>query len=69
MALLFQEFLCSALRVTCVALGLLGVAVCMFECSSDPYDSLDPYSGVTPTDVELGVSYEAAENTLPATCY
>lgn len=69
MALLIHEFLGAALRAVCVALGLLGVAVCMFECSCDPYDSLDPYSGVTPTDVELGVSYEAAENTLPPTCY
>ena len=58
MALLFHEFLGVALRVVCVALGLLGVAVCMFECSSDPYDSLDPYSGATPTDVELGTCYE-----------
>ena len=69
MALLFQEFLCSALRVVCVALGLLGVAVCMVECAADPYENLDPYSGVTPTDVELGVSYDAPENTLPPTCY
>ena len=46
MALLFQEFLGLVLRVVCVALGLLGVAVCMVECADDPYDRLDPYSEV-----------------------
>jgi len=57
MALLFHEFLALALRVVCVALGVLGVAVCMVECADDPYDRLDPYSGVTPTDAELGTCY------------
>lgn len=63
---MLEDFFNFMGTMLCGLAGLAGVAVICAECTSDPYEHHDPYSGITPDDVALGVYYEM-ESVLPPT--